>query len=114
MGRDNITIRHSIPMPASSPDSNDVVQPSREPPEPHTGSRYLLRSNSLHSWDDVSELRIDWPDLRKFMTATAMACRTRAEIDVGLCNAIRNNRIFRYADHGETKVELANRFSKSA
>ena len=29
-------------------------------------------------------------------------------------NAIRNNRIFRYADRGETKVELADRFSKSA
>lgn len=29
-------------------------------------------------------------------------------------NAIRNNRIFRYVDRGETKVELANRFSKSA
>jgi hypothetical protein len=29
-------------------------------------------------------------------------------------NAIRNNRIFRYADSGEKKVELANRFAKSA
>src|SRR5215472_10806946 len=47
VGRDNITIRHSIPMPASSPDSNDGVRPSREPPEPNTGSCYLLRSNSL-------------------------------------------------------------------
>ena len=47
VGRDNITIRHSIPMPASSPDLNDGVRPSREPPEPNTGSCYLLRSNSL-------------------------------------------------------------------
>src|SRR5260370_31577873 len=44
--RDNITIRHSIPMPASSPDSNDGVRPSHEPPEPNTGPSYLLRSNS--------------------------------------------------------------------
>ena len=29
-------------------------------------------------------------------------------------NAIRNNRIFRYADSGEKKVELANRVVKSA
>jgi len=29
-------------------------------------------------------------------------------------NTIRNNRIFRYVDRNETKVELANRFSKSA
>ena len=28
-------------------------------------------------------------------------------------NTIRNNRVFRYVDRGETKVELANRFSKS-
>jgi len=55
VGRDNITIRHSIPMPASSPDSNDGVRPSREPPEPNTGSCYLLRSNSLRTRDDVSE-----------------------------------------------------------
>src|SRR5579864_7725723 len=44
--RDNITIRHSIPMPASSPDSNHGVRPSHEPPEPNTGPSYLLRSNS--------------------------------------------------------------------
>lgn len=56
VGRDNITIRHSIPIPASSPDSNDGVRPSREPPEPNTGSCYLLRSNSQHAWDNVSEL----------------------------------------------------------
>src|SRR5208337_30431 len=51
VGRDNITIRNSIPMPASSPDSNDGVRPSREPPEPNTGSCYLLRSNSLRAGD---------------------------------------------------------------
>jgi site-specific DNA recombinase len=49
VGRDNITIRHSIPMPASSPDSNHGVHPSPELPEPNTGSHYLLRSHSLHS-----------------------------------------------------------------
>ena len=42
---ENITIRHSIPMPAAS--SNDAVRPSHEPPEPNTGPSYLLRSNSL-------------------------------------------------------------------
>ena len=47
VSRDNITIRHSIPMPASSPDPNDKVRPSHEPPEPNTGPCYLLRSNSL-------------------------------------------------------------------
>ncbi len=31
VGGDNITIRHSIPMPASSPDSNHGVRSSREP-----------------------------------------------------------------------------------
>jgi site-specific DNA recombinase len=46
---ENITIRHSIPMPASSPDSHDGLRPSHEPPEPHTGPSYLLRSNSQHA-----------------------------------------------------------------
>jgi len=32
VARDTITIRHSIPMPVSSPDSSDGVRPSREPP----------------------------------------------------------------------------------
>ena len=57
VGRDNITIRHSIPMPASSPDSNHGVRPSHEPPEPNTGPSYLLRSNSLHTRDNVTETR---------------------------------------------------------
>ena len=54
VGGDNITIRHSIPMPASSPDSNHGVRPSREPPEPNPGSCYLLRSHSQRSRDNVS------------------------------------------------------------
>lgn len=41
VSRDNITIHHSIPMPGSSPDSNDRVRPSLEPPEPNSGSCYL-------------------------------------------------------------------------
>ncbi|HEX8799547.1 MAG TPA: recombinase family protein [Terriglobales bacterium] len=57
VSRENITIRHSIPMPASSPASNDRVRPSREPPEPNAGSCYLLRSNSLPASDNVSESR---------------------------------------------------------
>jgi site-specific DNA recombinase len=46
---ENITIRHSIPMPASSADSRDGVRPSHEPPEPNTGPSYLLRSHGQHS-----------------------------------------------------------------
>ena len=60
VSRDNITIRHSIPMPTSSPDSNDRVRPSREPPKPNAGSCYLLRSNSLHTWDNVSKSPDAW------------------------------------------------------
>ena len=59
VSRDNITIRHSIPMPGSSPDSNDRVRPSREPPEPNSGSCYPLRSNSQRTWNNVSESRIE-------------------------------------------------------
>ena len=53
VGGDNITIRHSIPMRASSPDSNDGVRPSREPPEPNTGPSYLLRSHGQRTCDNV-------------------------------------------------------------
>jgi site-specific DNA recombinase len=49
VGGDTITIRHSIPLPASPPDSNDRVRPSREPPEPSTGPSYLLRSHGQHT-----------------------------------------------------------------
>src|SRR5437588_11179616 len=49
VGGDNITIRHSIPMPASSPDSNDGVRSSHQPPEPNTGPSYLLRSHGQHA-----------------------------------------------------------------
>jgi site-specific DNA recombinase len=49
VGRDSITIRHSIPMPTSSPDSNDGARPSHQPPKPNTGPCYLLRSNSLRT-----------------------------------------------------------------
>jgi site-specific DNA recombinase len=51
---DNITIRHSIPLPTSSPDSNHGVRPSHEPPEPNTGPNYLLRSHGQHTWNNVS------------------------------------------------------------
>jgi site-specific DNA recombinase len=56
--RDNITIRHSIPMPASSPDSNHGVRPSHEPPEPNTGPSYLLRSNSQHAGNGYEDRRV--------------------------------------------------------
>jgi site-specific DNA recombinase len=52
---ENITIRHSIPMPASSPDSNYAIRPSHEPPEPNTGPSYLLRSHGQHARDNVSD-----------------------------------------------------------
>ena len=51
---ENITIRHSIPMPASSPDSDDGVRPSHEPSEPNTGPSYLLRSHGQVACDNVS------------------------------------------------------------
>lgn len=56
VGGDNITIRHSIPMPASSPDSNDGVRPSHEPPEPNTGPSYLLRSHGEHTSYNVTKI----------------------------------------------------------
>ena len=49
VGGDNITIRHSIPLPALSPDLNHGVRPSPEPHEPNTGSFYLWRYGSLYS-----------------------------------------------------------------
>ena len=52
---DNITIRHSIPLPTSSPDPNHGVRPSHEPPEPHSGPNYLLRSHGQHTCDNVSK-----------------------------------------------------------
>ena len=52
---DNITIRHSIPLPASSPDPNHEVRPSHEPPEPNTSPNYLLRSHGQHTSDNVSK-----------------------------------------------------------
>jgi site-specific DNA recombinase len=55
VGGDTITIRYSIPLPASPPDSNDRVRPSREPPEPNTGSCYLLRSHGQHSRNNASK-----------------------------------------------------------
>jgi site-specific DNA recombinase len=55
VGRDSITIRHSIPMPTSPPDSNDGGQPSQRPPKPNTGPCYLLRSNSQRACDNISK-----------------------------------------------------------
>ena len=54
VGRDSITIRHSIPMPALTPDSNDGAQPTHEPPKPGTGPCYLLHSHSQRLWNNVS------------------------------------------------------------
>jgi site-specific DNA recombinase len=57
VGGDNITIRHSIPMPASSSDPNHGVRPSHQPSEPDTGPSYLLRSHGQHAGDNVSKFR---------------------------------------------------------
>jgi site-specific DNA recombinase len=51
---DNITIRHSIPLPTSSPDPNHGIRPSHEPPEPNTGPNYLLRSHGRRAWNNVA------------------------------------------------------------
>jgi site-specific DNA recombinase len=63
VGRDSITIRHSIPMPTSPPDSNDGGQPSQRPPKPNTGPCYLLRSNSQRACDNISKAIERLPDL---------------------------------------------------
>src|SRR5437868_2191895 len=55
VGGDNITIRRSSPMPASSPDSNDVALSSHHPPAPNTGPSYLLRSHGQDTWDNVTK-----------------------------------------------------------
>ena len=57
---DNITIRHSIPLPTSSPDPNHGVRPSHEPPEPNTGPNYLLRSHGQYTRDNVSSSGLSW------------------------------------------------------
>ena len=57
VGGDNITIRHSIPMPTSSSDPNHGVRPSHEPPEPHSGPNYLLRSHGQHARYNVTMCR---------------------------------------------------------
>jgi len=46
VGRDSITIRHSIPMPTLTPDSNDGSRPTHGPPPPNLGPGYLLHSHS--------------------------------------------------------------------
>ena len=51
---DNITIRHSIPLPTSSPDPNHGVRPSHEPPEPYTGPNYLLCSHGQHAKNNAT------------------------------------------------------------
>jgi site-specific DNA recombinase len=54
VGRDSITIRHSIPMPTLTPDSNNGARPTHGPPKPNPGSCYLLHSHSQHNRDNVS------------------------------------------------------------
>ena len=46
VGRDSITIRHSIPMPTLTPDSNDGARPTHGPLKPNSGPCYLLHSHS--------------------------------------------------------------------
>jgi site-specific DNA recombinase len=49
VGRNSITIRHSIPMPTPTPDSNDGARPAHGPPKPNPGQSYLLHSHSQHA-----------------------------------------------------------------
>jgi site-specific DNA recombinase len=56
VGRDSITIRHSIPMPSPTPDSNDESRSTHGPPQPTRGPCYPLHSHSQHAWDNVFKL----------------------------------------------------------
>lgn len=49
VGSDSITIRHSIPMPSLTPDSNDESRSTYGPPQPNRGPGYLLHSHSQHA-----------------------------------------------------------------
>ena len=46
IGKDALTIRHSIPVPRSGPNSNGNPRPAHEPPKADPGPGYLLRSGS--------------------------------------------------------------------
>src|SRR5439155_15951354 len=63
VGRETITIRHSIRMPDSGPDPNGAPRPPHAPPQPITAQPdpcYLLRSGRSQSHPDepVHALRI--------------------------------------------------------
>src|SRR5579864_3189826 len=62
VGSDSITIRHSIPMPSLTPDSNDESRSTHGPPQPNRGPCYLLHSHSQHACDDVSKSSRRPPD----------------------------------------------------
>ena len=52
VGRDTLTIRHSIRIPNAGPDPSGMPRPPhvpQQPPTPQPGPRYLLRSGSYHS-----------------------------------------------------------------
>jgi len=55
VGRDSITIRHSIPMPTLTPNSNDGARPTHRPPKRNHGPSYLLHSHSQRASDNVSK-----------------------------------------------------------
>jgi hypothetical protein len=57
VGGDSITIRHSIPMPTLTPDSNNGARPTHGPPKSNPGPCYLLHSHSQRAWDNVSKNR---------------------------------------------------------
>ena len=51
VGRDTLTIRHSIRMPNAGPDPSGTIRPPHapeQPPPPQPGPRYLLRSGRNH------------------------------------------------------------------
>src|SRR5262249_13274660 len=48
VGRDTITIRHSIPVPDADPEPTGGPRPPPDPSRPKSGLGYLLRSGSRH------------------------------------------------------------------
>jgi len=52
VGKETLTIRHSIRVPAGGPDPSGMPRPPHaapQPPTPQHGPHYLLRSDSIHS-----------------------------------------------------------------
>src|SRR5262249_34613747 len=68
VGRDTITIRHSIPVPDADPEPTGGPRPLPDPSRPKSGLGYLLRSGSHQSVarQSLSALRIRFLDAAAF------------------------------------------------